>query len=64
MVLDRTYAEKSDDRKGGVGTETQIISPEIYAKADQDKFVGVASETGDHGKPFLPTFYNPEFTST
>lgn len=57
VVLDRAYAEKADGRKGGVGTETQIISPEIYAKADQDKFVGVASETGDDGKPFLPTFY-------
>lgn len=57
IVLDRTYAEKADARKGGVGTETQIISPQIYAKADQDKFVGVASETGDDGKPFLPTFY-------
>jgi hypothetical protein len=57
MVLDRLYAEKADGRKGGVGTETQIISPEIYAKADQNKFVGVASETGDDGRPFLPTFY-------
>jgi hypothetical protein len=57
VVLDRTYAEKADGRKGGVGTETQIISPEVYAKADQNKFVGVASETGDDGKPFLPTFY-------
>lgn len=57
VVLDRTYAEKADGREGGVGTETQIISPKIYAKADQNKFVGVASETGDDGKPFLPTFY-------
>jgi SEFIR domain-containing protein len=57
VVLDRTYAEKADGRKGGVGTETQIISPEIYAKADQDKFVGVASETGEDGKPSLPSFY-------
>jgi hypothetical protein len=57
VVLDRIYAEKADGRKGGVGTETQIISPEIYARADQEKFVGVASETGDDGKPFLPTFY-------
>jgi TIR domain len=57
MVLDRTYAEKADGRKGGVGTETQIISPEIYAKADQNKFVGVASEIGEDGRPFLPTFY-------
>lgn len=57
VVLDRTYAEKADGREGGVGTETQIISPKIYAKADQNKFVGVASETGEDGKPFLPTFY-------
>lgn len=57
MVLDRTYAEKADGRKGGVGTETQIISPEIYAKADQNKFVGVASELDEEGKPFIPTFY-------
>src|SRR5260370_9492898 len=57
IVLDRTYAEKADGRKGGVGTETQIISPEIYAKADQDKFVGVVSETDQDGKPFTPTFY-------
>jgi SEFIR domain len=32
IVLDRTYAEKADGRKGGVGTETQIISPEILRK--------------------------------
>jgi hypothetical protein len=38
----------------GVGTETQIISPEIYAKADQNKFVGVASEIGEDRKPFPP----------
>jgi TIR domain len=57
VIFDRTYAEKADSRKGGVGTETQIISPEIYAKADQNKFVGVASEVGDDGKPFLPAFY-------
>lgn len=57
VVLDRKYAEKSDKREGGVGTESQIISPEIYAKTDQNKFVGVISELNADGKPFLPTFY-------
>jgi hypothetical protein len=57
VILDRAYAEKADGRKGGVGTETQIISPEIYAKADQNKFVGVASQVGSDEKPFLPAFY-------
>jgi hypothetical protein len=57
IVCDRKYAEKADHRAGGVGTETQIISPEIYAKQQQDKFVVVVSERDEQGKPYLPTFY-------
>lgn len=57
MICDRKYAEKANDRAGGVGTETQIISPEIYAKQDQTKFVAVLSERDVDGKPFLPIYY-------
>jgi TIR domain len=57
IILDRRYAETANDRKGGVGTETQIITPQIYASADQNKFVGVASEVGADGKPFKPAYY-------
>lgn len=57
MICDRKYAEKANDRAGGVGTETQIISAEIYAKEDQDKFVAVLSERDADGKPFLPVYY-------
>lgn len=58
IVLDRVYAEKADDRKGGVGTETQIITPHIYKKVrNQNKFVCVISETDAEGKPYLPAFY-------
>jgi hypothetical protein len=57
MICDRRYAEKANDRAGGVGTETQIISPEIYAKQDQTKFVAVLSERDTEGKPFLPIYY-------
>jgi len=57
MVFDRSYAEKADKRAGGVGTETQIISAEVYNKVQQTKFVGVASELNADGKPFLPTYY-------
>lgn len=57
LICDRKYAEKADERAGGVGTETQIISPEIYAKQDQTKFVAVLSERDEHGKPFLPIYY-------
>jgi SEFIR domain len=58
IVLDKEYAEKADGRKGGVGTETQIITPQIYKKVrDQNKFVGVLSETDAEGKAHLPAFY-------
>lgn len=57
VVLDSGYAKKADQREGGVGTESQIISPEVYAKTEQEKFVGVISELDADGKPYLPTFY-------
>jgi len=57
IVCDRIYAEKADKRKGGVGTETQIISKEIYEKVQQDKFVAVIAEKDKLGNPYLPTYY-------
>ena len=57
IICDRAYSEKSNDRSGGVGTETQIISPEVYEKEDQNKFVAVLAERDDDGKPYLPTYY-------
>lgn len=50
MVCDRVYTEKTDKRTGGVGTEAQIISPQLYAKADQNKFVAVVTEKNEEGK--------------
>jgi SEFIR domain-containing protein len=57
IISDKKYAEKSDKRKGGVGTEAQIISKEIYDKVDQNKFVLVLKERDANGEPFLPTYY-------
>lgn len=57
LVCDQVYANKADGRAGGVGTETQIISAEVYAKQSQDKFVAVIAERDEAGKPFLPTYY-------
>lgn len=58
LICDRTYAEKTDDRKGGVGTEAQIISPKIYEEQDQNKFVAVVRELDENGKAFLPAYYS------
>jgi hypothetical protein len=43
MVCDRRYAERADGRKGGVGTEAQIISAKLYGLMEQDKFVAVVT---------------------
>jgi hypothetical protein len=57
IVCDRQYADKADNRSGGVGIETQIISPEIYRKIeDQNKFVAVISEKDENGNPYLPIY--------
>lgn len=57
IISDETYAVKADGRAGGVGTETQIISKEVYENQAQEKFVAVVSEKDGNGKPFLPTYY-------
>ena len=57
IVCDKVYVTKADGRAGGVGTETQIISPEVYAKQAQDKFVAVIAERDENGKPYLPIYY-------
>ena len=36
ILLDPVYVDKADGRQGGVGTETQIISQEVYKKVDQN----------------------------
>jgi hypothetical protein len=57
MVCDRKYTEKANDRSGGVGIESQIISPEIYASAAQDKYAAAITENDEKGNAYVPVFY-------
>jgi len=57
IVSDEEYTRKANDRQGGVGTETQIITPEIYSKSEQSKFVLLAFERDKNGEAFVPTYY-------
>jgi hypothetical protein len=57
MICDKVYAEKADKRKGGVGTEAQIISRKIYEGTDQSKFVAVLAARDDIGGPYIPAYY-------
>lgn len=58
IICDKMYAEKSDKRKGGAGTEAQIISRHVYEVNDENKFVVAAFELdNESGKPYLPIYY-------
>lgn len=56
IVCDKTYVDKANDRKGGVGTETEIITPGIYQKSDQEKFIPIVTEKDDLGNAILPIY--------
>jgi hypothetical protein len=57
MICDEKYKSKSNARSGGAGIEAQIITPELYRKSAQDKFVAVVREKDDEGKALVPTYY-------
>lgn len=56
IVCDSGYKKKADDRKGGVGTEAQIISPEIYSDLEQEKFIPIIADKPTEGENYIPTF--------
>jgi len=56
MICDKTYAEKANKREGGVGEETQIITPKIYKDTDSTKFIPIIFERDNNGEPFVPNF--------
>ncbi len=56
IILDKKYLEKAEQRSGGVGTETQIISPKIYGDVSQEKFIPIVAEKDENGNAFVPTF--------
>jgi hypothetical protein len=57
LICDECYVKKANSRSGGVGTEAQIITPELYTQQDEAKFVAVIRERDQDGKPFAPTYY-------
>ena len=54
LLCDKAYKEKADNFKGGVGDEAMIISPELYGKVEQQKFIPIVLEKDEEGRPYLP----------
>ena len=56
IICDKGYKQKADNRSGGVGTETQILTPELYINTNQTKFIPIIAEKGDSFDSYMPIF--------
>lgn len=56
IICEQGYKEKANGRKGGVGTETQIITPDIYGNVEQEKYIPIVAERDGIGQHYIPTF--------
>ena len=56
ILCGKVYKEKADSREGGVGTETQIISNDVYYNVNQIKAIPIIIERDGNGKPYLPHY--------
>ena len=56
IICDKGYKVKADNRVGGVGTEAQIITPQIYQDIQQEKFIPIVSERDEKGNHYIPTY--------
>lgn len=52
MIIDGKYTDRANQRHGGVGTESTILSQELYSKRDKNKIVAVIAEP-DVPKPIF-----------
>lgn len=68
IFSNQEYTNKANNREGGVGTESTIISQEVYQKVTQNKFIPILLEKNQYGEPCLPTFIKSrihfDFTDT
>ncbi len=56
IICDKTYAEKANNREGGVGDETVIISQEVYGQVKQEKFIPIIFEVDENNKAYCPHY--------
>ena len=61
MLIDPVYAKKADERTGGVGTETLIISAEVYENTSQVKFIPIVFERDEQGNVCKPTYLKSRY---
>lgn len=61
IICNRDYADKADNRRGGVGYESELILSEIRNKPLQTKYIPVVIEHDVNGELPLPTFLKSRY---
>lgn len=56
IACDKNYSDKANNRSGGAGIETYIISPEVYLKHNQNKYIPVIFEKDIYGNVYTPDY--------
>ena len=62
ILCEEGYAKKADNRTGGVGIETQIITTDVYGKYKQEKFIPIVMEIPKAVPSYLNSRYALYFT--
>jgi hypothetical protein len=57
VICNRDYAKKANERKGGVGSESELIISQLISQPLQTRIIPVVFETDEKGKAFLPNFF-------
>lgn len=56
LILDKEFVKKANNRESGVGTETQLLSKEVYDDVEQERIIPIVWECNEKGEPYLPNF--------
>ena len=56
ILCDESYTKKANDRTGGVGDETVIISSELYGKSSQTRFLPLVLDKDENGEATRPIY--------
>ncbi len=66
LIMTPNYKVKADNRTGGVGYEYSMVTQELYAKADNDKFIPIRREGSyqESAPTFLSTLISHDMTDS
>lgn len=61
VICNKDYVEKANSRTGGVGTESEIIIPQVFGHPMQDKIIPVFFEKDENRNPIIPTYLKSRY---